>query len=174
MRQPLQIMLILGIFGAAILSCSGGGSQLKVSTSPKNATLIPIGETTCGGDTLTAPYYIINSIRMEWSGTDQISIQSLTIKTRELAPGGGESTCAFGGEDLLAAMRNDTTIDPPTPGGTPTSVETLGLCCGTTVVDDEADSFNMTGTVKVRGATINVDSGETTGRATGIDTINIQ
>jgi hypothetical protein len=55
------------------------GDQLKITVVPTEPTLIPFGQITLGGNKYEGPYFVINSLRLNWTGKGNLQIARIRI-----------------------------------------------------------------------------------------------
>lgn len=171
MNKIAIIILAVVIF----IACQQSGNKgLTISATPNNPILQPTGEATCSGNKITAPLFIVQSFNVTWTGTGDVSIMSLELKTTSSGATTSSYSCTLSGDKLYASFPSENLVGSQIlirQGASP--VKMGGICCGGVPLPSPVpDTFNIPVQVKLSGGIID-SSNNTTGRASATTVITV-
>lgn len=156
-----RIALILAVVVVA-LACQKKADLLQLTVEPLQPIIIPAGKTTVNGKEISAPWYTINSITLNWNTDNRddgvAQVLAIIIKSKFSTGGtvgqGTDFTCAVDG-DLLYTMFPSNGAGRIIIGrNEPRTSKTGFICSGFTLPSPVPEQFNVPTTVKVYAAQV--------------------
>ena len=155
--KSFSLLILLGLSALSCKSASSDDTQLKLVVANR-VTILPVDLSTCKSATSTvaAPSFEIKPISYQWQGTNDLTIQYISI---EVSGGNLSSSykCVISGDELKTTLYPAT--DAVFPGGKADTIykSTCGLRCGGVPIPNNVSNAYLTGRVKVVGMQVDAD-----------------